>query len=141
MRRCCKAWALAGGALWRVRKACTDAAAPFVSAQQAERKPDRSDAIREYQQIIGTMSRRPSPQAWKAKMTAGLRPLRLRQLYEQLEQFAEAAQAYREVEALSHDPTKVARSLFRAAELFAERLGQIESAIALCQTIVRTHPA
>lgn len=114
---------------------------PLVSAQQAERKPDRSDAIREYQQIIGQCRDGQAPQAWKTKDDCGLAAFRLGQLYEQLEQFAEAAQAYREVEALSHDPTKVARSLFRAAELFAERLGQIESAIALCQTIVRTHPA
>ncbi len=114
---------------------------PMASAQQAERRPDRSEAIREYQQIIGQCRGGLAPQAFKAKDDCGLAAFRLAQLYEQLEQFPEAAQAYRDVESLSHDPTKVARSLFRAAEIYAERLGQLPTAVELCQGILRTHPA
>lgn len=113
---------------------------PLAEAQRAERQPDRSEAIREYQQIIALCRSGSPPPSLRLKDDCGLAAFRLAQQLEQMEQFAEAAQAYHDVESLSHDPTKVARSLFRAAEIYAERIAQPNLAIELCQRILRTHP-
>ena len=114
---------------------------PLVEAQLAERKPDKSEAILEYQRIISMCRDGSAPASLRAKDDCGLAAFRLAQQLEQLEQFPDAAQAYRDVEPLSHDPTKVARALFRAAEIYAERIGQPALAVELCQQVLRKHPA
>jgi hypothetical protein len=114
---------------------------PMAQAQLAERRPDRSEAIREYQRIIELCGSGQAPASLRQKDDCGLAAFRLAQQLEQLEQFAEAADAYQQVEKLSHDPTKVARSLLRAAEIYADRLSQPGPAVELCQRILSSHPA
>ncbi|MBL8636055.1 MAG: tetratricopeptide repeat protein [Myxococcales bacterium] len=114
---------------------------PLAVAQQAERAPDKSEAVREYQRILAMCKAGTAPASLRQKDDCGLAAFRLGQQLELLGQLPEAAQAYREVEALSRDVTKVARSLFRAAELYADRIAQPAVAIELCQHIIATHPA
>jgi len=114
--------------------------APMVSAQRAERGPDHSEAIAQYQKIVTDCQTGLAGLALRIKDDCGLAAFRLAQLYEQDERYSEAAKAYQEVALLSRDPTKISRSMFRAAEILAERLSQLPEALALCQDLIRSHP-
>lgn len=114
---------------------------PIAAAQQAERAPDKNEAVLEYQRIIAMCQAGTAPPSLRQKDDCGLAAFRLAQQLEVLGQLPEAAQAYRQVEALSRDVTKIARSLFRAAELYADRIGQPADAMELCRRIIATHPA